>query len=259
MSAPGEWWRTFFSGPVVESWLILPTVEQTQHEADFILEALDVPPPAKLVDVPCGGGRHSLVLAGRGYDMTGVDISPDFLAAARSQSAGRPGKVAWEEREMGDLPWPECFDGGYCFGNSFGYLDEAGNAAFLSAVARALKPGARFVLDTGYVAEILFPSLQLRTWYPVGDMLMLADRRYDPADGRLHVEYHFVHDGEVDRRSMSARLYGYREIVRLLENAGFTDLKGYGSLAREPFRLGSTRLLMIGSKQARHSARQLDT
>ena len=61
-----------------------------------------------------------------GYDMTGVDISTDFLTAARAQSAGQPGKIDWEQREMRDLPWPEGFDGAYCFGNSFGYLDDDG-------------------------------------------------------------------------------------------------------------------------------------
>lgn len=50
---------------------------------------------------------------------------------------------------MCDLRWTDEFDGGYCFGNSFGYLDHSGVRKFLAAVARALKPGARFVIDTG--------------------------------------------------------------------------------------------------------------
>src|SRR6184192_2139748 len=113
MDAPPEWWRTFFSGPVVKSWLKIPWGQQTQQEADFIQESLQVAPPAKLLDVPCGGGRHSLALAGRGYDMTGVDLSADFLNAARSQAEGQPGTTTWENREMRDLPWPGAFDGAY--------------------------------------------------------------------------------------------------------------------------------------------------
>ncbi len=202
LTAPADWWRTFFSGMVVESWLNATTAEQTRQEAYFILESLNVSPPARLLDVPCGGGRHCHALADRGYDMTGVDISAEFLAAANTPSTGRPGTIAWEHREMRDLPWPEAFDGAYSFGNSFGYLDDDGNAAFLEAVAKALKPGARFVLDTGYVAETLLPVLQERAWYPLGDMVMLAQRRYDPVEGRLHVEYIHVRDGAMDKRSM---------------------------------------------------------
>jgi SAM-dependent methyltransferase len=248
MSDSGSWWHTFFSGLAVDVWLNASTPEQTQHEADFILESLDVPAPARVLDVPCGGCRHSIVLAGRGYDMTAVDISTDFLAAARSQSAALPGKIDLQERDMRDLPWPETFDGAFCFGNSFGYLDDDGNAAFLKSVAAALKPGARFVLETNYLTEGLLPVLQERSWYPIGDMHMLARRRYDPLDGRLYVDYVFIRGGETQTRSMSARLYTYREMVHLLEDAGFTGVQTYSSLTREPFRQGSNRLLTIATK-----------
>jgi hypothetical protein len=149
---------------------------------------------------------------------------------------------------MRDLPWPGAFDGAYSFGNSFGYLDEAGNAAFLKSVAAALKPGAHFVLESGYVMEHLFPILQEQARYPVGDMLVLAQRRYDPAESRLYVEYTLVRGAETEKRSMSARIYSYRELVCLLKAAGFTDVRGYSSRTREPVRLGG-RTLMIATKR----------
>lgn len=249
MDAPTDWWRTFFSGLFVDLWLAVATDEQTRQEADFVQEALGVSPPARLLDVPCGGGRHCHELAGRGFAMTGVDISPGFLAAARAQTAAAAA-IAWEERPMHTLPWTDTFDGAYCLGNSFGYDDEAGNAAFLKAVARSLKPGARFVLDTSYVAEVLLPSLQERAWYRAGEILMLADRRYDPPSGRLHVEYTLIRGATTECRAMSARLYTYREVVQLLEQAGFGEVQAYGSLGKEPFRLGSQRLLAVGTRGA---------
>jgi SAM-dependent methyltransferase len=249
MTASVDWWKTFFSGLAAESWLSAISPEQTQNEANFIRESLDVAAPAKLLDVPCGGGRHCLALAGLGYDMTGVDISTDFLTAARSQATGKPGKITWEQREMRDLPWPDGFDGAYSFGNSFAYLDEAGNAAFLKSVAAALKPGARFVLDTSYVMEVILPVLQDRAEYPTGDMVMLAERHYDPAESRLHVNYTFTRGTVTEKQSMSARIYSYRELVSLLDAVGFTAIKGYGSLAREPFRLRSGRALTVATKR----------
>jgi SAM-dependent methyltransferase len=249
MQPSADWWRTFFSGWVVDSWLAVATEEQTGQEAAFIQQELGIAPPGRLLDVPCGGGRHSLALAARGYDMTGVDLSSDFLTAARGRPAAGPGSVAWEHREMRDLPWPASFDGAFSFGNSFGYLDDQGNADFFKAVARAIKPGARFVLETSYVLESLLPNIQWKTWYSAGDLIMLADRRYDPAEGRLHVEYTWIRDGKADKRSMSARLYTYREVFGLLEEAGFADLKAYGSFTREPFRIGSDRLLVSAAKR----------
>jgi SAM-dependent methyltransferase len=246
MSAPAEWWQTFFSGTMAEGWLKAMPPEQTRLEADFAEQALQVAPPARLLDVPCGGGRHSLALAARGYGMTGVDISPVFLAAARSGPAAA--RVAWEQRDMRDLPWPQTFDGAFTLGNSFGYYDDDGNRAFLHAVARALKPGTRFLLDTSYLTETLLPVLQERGWYHWGDILVLSDRRYDPAQGRLHVEYTSIRGGTIEKWPMSARLYTYRELCRLFEEAGFTDLQGYGSLGREPFQFGSRRLLLVATR-----------
>jgi SAM-dependent methyltransferase len=248
MTVAPDWWKTFFSGPAVESWLLATSNEQTRSEADFIQGALRATPPARILDVPCGGGRHAHALAARGYNMTGVDLSNEFLAAARSLATEKPGTITWENREMRDLPWAGQFQGAYSFGNSFGYLDDQGNAQFLKAVANSLEPAARFVLDTSYILEILLPSLQERSWYPVGDYLWLSQRRYEPEESRLYVEYTWIRDGKIDKRSMSARLYSYREILGLFAAAGFGDVQTFGSLTREPFRLGSNRLLVLATK-----------
>jgi SAM-dependent methyltransferase len=248
MTVPPDWYRTFFTGFMVDIWLQATTEEQTRTEADFIQQMLQVAAPARILDVPCGGGRHSFALAERGYGLTAVDISPRFLDAGRTRAAGRPVTIHWEEGDMRDLPWPAEFDGAISFGNSFGYLKDAGNARFLQAVSRALKPGARFVMDISYLAETLLPTFQERYWAPFGDHLLLWDRRYDHRQGRLEVEYTDIHDGKVDKRAMSARLYTFREVCQLLEEAGFSDLIAFSSLAQEPFKLGSKRLLMVATK-----------
>jgi SAM-dependent methyltransferase len=242
MIVPEQWWQSFFSGVIVDSWLRATSEEQTRLEADFIEDMLQVKPPAKLLDVPCGGGRHSVALAARGYQMTGVDIAPEFLDAARSHQA----EVAWEQRDMRDLPWPRQFDGAFCFGNCFGYLDDDGNFAFLKAVANALKPGGRFVLDVSYITELL-PMMQERTWYRLGDLLGLAERHYDPVQGRLQVEYTYIKEGQIDKRAMSTRIHSCREVHDLFRRAGFTQLQAFGSLSKEPFKVGSQRLLMAAT------------
>jgi SAM-dependent methyltransferase len=87
LAVSSNWWQTFFSGLIVDSWLQMIGEGQTKVEAEFLQRELGVSPPAKILDVPCGGGRHSLALAAAGYQMTGVDISPDFLKAARATAA----------------------------------------------------------------------------------------------------------------------------------------------------------------------------
>jgi len=200
-------------------WLQAVPPEHSVREADRLEKLLDAAPGAEILDVPCGGGRLSLVFSDRGYRMTGVDWSSQFLDHARASHGS--GTVLWEQRDMRDLPWRERFDAAFCVGNSFGYLDDEGNASFLRSVRAAMKPGARFVLETPMVLENLLGHLQPRPWWKAGDVYLLVENRYDPAASRLDIEYTFSRNGTVEVRRGSHRAYAYRELVALVEAAGF--------------------------------------
>jgi len=215
-----NWWESFFQGAAVDLWLQALPPEHTERETEFLIEALRVPEGAALLDVPCGGGRLSQPLAERGYQLTAVDWSVEFLDHARACDASR--LVTWERRDMRDLPWRSQFDGAFCVGNSFGYLDDEGNAAFLRAVAAALKPGGRFVLETPMVIESLLGKLQERPWWKAGDVYMLVTNQYDHARSRLDIEYTIIANGRIDTRRGSHRAYRYPELVQLIEAAWFT-------------------------------------
>ena len=136
---------------------------------------------------------------------------------------------------MRDLPWPERFDGAYCVGNSFGYLDDAGNVEFLDAVRRALKTGARFVLETPMVLENMRQWLQPRPWWKAGDVQLLVENQYDPTSSRLNIEYTFVREGRVESRRGSHRAYSYRELVALREGAAIVVAPGGNGTFNWPF------------------------
>ena len=219
MNASTDWWNGFFNGPAVRLWLQAVSADQTRQESDRLARLLEIPVGGEILDVPCGGGRVALALNGLGYRLTGVDLSPEFLGHAMSADPAR--RVVWERRDMRDLPWPSRFDGAVCVGNSFGYLDDVGNAEFLRAVRTALRPGGRFILQTPMVLENLLGHLQPRPWWKVGDIRLLSENRYDATTGRLEIEYTFVAEGEICVRRGSHRAYSYRELVELLHGAGF--------------------------------------
>lgn len=248
MSKQPEWWENFFTGLSLELWRAAVTEEQTRAEADFIERHLQLPPESKVLDVPCGAGRHSIELASRGLSMTGVDIAEDFVKEAQAKAAERKVNFTCERREMRDLPWQEEFDGAYSFGNSFGYLTDEGNAEFIQAVSRALKPGAHFLIETGAAAESILPNLQEHRRYDFGDITMLIDNSYDHASGRLNTNYTFTRGDKEEKKPSSQRVYTYRELCRLLQSAGFEHCEGYSSLGGEPFKLGAQRLYLSASK-----------
>jgi SAM-dependent methyltransferase len=197
-----------------------------------------------LLDVPCGNGRHSIELAHRGYRVTGVDLSQELLAAARAAL-----EADWRLGDMRELALESsAFDGAFCFGNSFGYLDRAGVAAFLSALAGALKPGARLVIETGVAAESILPTLVQKRWHRLGDLIILSENRYDAAASRLDIDYTFVRDGTIETRPASSYVFTVAEIGRMLGQAGFDVVALHGGITGEPYTVGSTRLVITASR-----------
>lgn len=235
MHASPDWYRSFFSGLVVEGWLGAMPPEHTAREVEFIRSQLDVAPPARLLDVPCGGGRHSILLATAGFQMTSVDLSTDFLHAARNANPN----IDWQQRDMTDLPWTGEFDGAFCFGNSFGYLSDAENQCFLNAVAKTLKPGARFVLDYPVCLESLASCWMPTSSGQLGGMQWDRNGIYDPRSGRIFVEHRITKGEQTECKVMSQRAYTCRQVWERLASAGFSDVQIFSGIRGETFTLGS--------------------
>ena len=89
MDVPTNWWESFFEGVAVTMWLQALPAEHTQREADRLACLLAASPGAEILDVPCGAGRLALALVERGYRLTGVDWSSEFLGDARSRAPPR--------------------------------------------------------------------------------------------------------------------------------------------------------------------------
>ncbi len=240
-----KWYESFFQGIVLDMWRAAASPEQTRLEVDFLEQALRLRPGSRVLDVPCGFGRHSLELARRGHRPTGVDLSLPMIQEARAGAAGAGLTVEWRHAEMRDLPWESEFDAGFCFGNSFGFLDADGTRDFLQGVSRALKPGARFTLDYGMAAECVLPRLREREWAQVGDILFLEQNRYREAESCIETTYTFVRAGEAQTRTGLHWVFTVREIRQMLLDANLETLSLRRSLDGAPFELGSPCLFLV--------------
>lgn len=245
-AADPRWYTRFYEGLWLEAHRRLRTPADTRTEVQLVERALRLSGAgARVLDVPCGNARHALELARRGYRVTGVDLCEALLAEARARAAAEGLELGLERRDMVDLPWRGAFEGALCLWGSFGYLSEEGNARFLRAIRRALRPGARLVLDT-HVAESLLPRL-VAPAPPrrLDDLLLESESSYDPLEARTTTRWVVTRGEERFEGCTSIRLYTCREVLALLRAAGFAIEAAWGSPGGVPFALGAERLWVV--------------
>ena len=114
--------------------------------------------PELVLDLGCGTGKMTLTLARRGYDMTGVDYSPEMLDIARSEAAREelPHEILWLCQDMRELDLYGTVDGAICCLDSLNHITDY--EKFKAAIARVslfLEPGRLFIFDmnTAYKHE----------------------------------------------------------------------------------------------------------
>jgi len=145
-------WQQFFDHHASE-YLQNSFTHNTLAEIDFILEVMPLPPGSSLLDVGCGVGRHTLELARRGYQMTGVDISTGMLEQARKTAKAQNLSVEWIQADASKFVSPRPYDGVYCLcEGAFSLLSSADDSlvhdrAILGNIYAALKPGGRLLLS----------------------------------------------------------------------------------------------------------------
>jgi len=238
-----DWTQDFFSGLWLDAQRQTWSDEESDANAEACAELLDLPDGAEILDVPCGDGRVALRLAANGYRVTGFDRSPELLDTARESASTLKIPSRWDQGDMRALPYSAEFDGAICIWGSLGYGTEAEDGAFLAGVARSLRPGGGFILDT-HVAETLLPNFHDSGFYRAGDVTISEHRSFDPLTSRIDCEWVFTRKGKVEERTSSIRIYSTRELTNLLQVNNFSDFDYFGSMQLEDFETGSPRLVL---------------
>jgi SAM-dependent methyltransferase len=103
-------------------------------------------PGADMLDAGCGTGRYAIELARRGYDVHGIDLSPELIAVAESAMTGASGRVSFAVGDLLDLPRAR-YDGILCRGVLNDIIDDDARDAAFRSFAQALRPEGVLILD----------------------------------------------------------------------------------------------------------------
>lgn len=249
---PG-WYRGFFDREWLEFRDETTPDERTQKEVDFVLEALALEPRARILDVACGHGRHSLELARRGFRVTGLDLSGPSVELAGAAAADEGLDAEFVVADMREIPFDGPFDAALNLFTAFGYLEsDDEDQRALDAIAGALRPGAALLMDT-IDAVRLFAVFRDQSWSELGDgTVMLEQREYDYLSGRNDVVWTFVRtDGSRSELRHSLRLYTPAELASMFRRAGLEVERAWGGWdgGDLAFETPGIRLLLLGRKR----------
>ncbi|MBV8822024.1 MAG: methyltransferase domain-containing protein [Ktedonobacteraceae bacterium] len=244
------WYQEFFGEDYLRIYTPFLSEEKTLREVDGISKLLHLPAGSSILDLCCGHGRHTIPLAQRGYQMTGLDLNESFLQRARTDALAQGVQVEWVHSDMRYIPFEHTFDAVINIFTSFGYLEnEEENLHVLQQVHKALKPGGLFLLESVYQNKLV------RSFSPYGiiryddGLLVLEERSFDLLSSRNNVHITmFTPDGQRIEHEQSVRLYTLSEVVGMFATVGLRLQAYYGGLDGSPLSMDS-RLVVVGRKQ----------
>jgi SAM-dependent methyltransferase len=208
-----------------------------------LAERIGARPGLRVLDGGSGlGGPMAWLAREHGCEVVGVDSSELFVSMAREADE----RSRYEVRDMRELDFDGEFDAVVNLFTAFGYFDEEEeNERVVAGVARALRPGGRFLID---VLNLLgLPArYRERMWDErEGGATMLARHRYDMLRGRNEATWTFLHpDGTRSELRHRVRLYAPHELARMLERAGLDVVGSWGDFDASELSMTSRRLIL---------------
>lgn len=222
----------------------LLTAERTAAELDFLESQLALPAGARVLDVGCGFGRHSIELARRGYEVVGIDPSAAMIGEARKRAHVTGLAVGFRQEAGQTFRDEQPFDAAICLFTTLGQISAGGdNSALVSRVYQELKPGGFFVVEVPQ-REAAIKSLKPVERFGTGEHYTDVARSYQPEGQTITEAFTVVPADKVKHFLLRYRLYSQPELVALLTQEGFKIVKVFADY--KGTRLGTDSPMMLG-------------
>ncbi len=240
-----EWWEVM-SQVLFRSraWELAPL------QVEQIMALVGIDPPVRVLDMPCGVGRHSLEFARLGCTVTAVDRTAIYLSEARRRAEEIGLSLELIQADMRQFAREAAFDIAVNLFTSFGYFeDEADDLKVLENFHTSLRPGGALVMEMAG-KEVLARDFRERDWLELDDGTLLIEERRITQDWTwMNARWVLIKDGERRDYPLSHRIYGASDLSRLLRQAGFESIRVYGDLSGIDYDQNARRLVVVARKR----------
>jgi SAM-dependent methyltransferase len=210
----------------------------------------------RILDIACGGGRHSLAMARHGALVTGLDLGPAAIATARRRAHKAGLAVEFVQGDVRAIEYEAVFDAVTFIFGCFTEMPRHDAEEVLRRISRSLRPGGMFALDV--YAPRFFAALDGEQEWWVGHdfiagrfpQLVLTEYFYYTRD-KTYARRDFICDartGAIHTFGVSGQAYALPELLGMIEAAGFSSTIVYGGWQAEKVTSDSQMYMVLAAK-----------
>lgn len=235
-----NWFTSWFDTPYYHILYKERNYREAQIFMDNLTHYLNLPEKAKVLDLACGKGRHSIYLNQLGFDVLGADLSENSIAEASKNTNETLHFKVHDMRE----PFEEKYDAIFNLFTSFGYFEnDEDNLTTLKAIKESLSEYGFAVIDFMNVPQVLETLVPEET--KTVDEIEFHIKRY-LKDGHIYKEIDFEDKGQKFHFTEKVKALTLPDFEQLMEEAGIYLLDIFGDYKLKKFhKTESERLIMI--------------
>ena len=242
------WYIDFFSEDYLEIYEHTFSAERTNLEVSFIESILELPQKSMILDLCCGQGRHAVALAKHGFNVTGQDLSSDYLRQVEEHAKTENVHLNLINEDMRAIPFNGVFDAVINIFSSFGYLEShEQDLSVLKAIRTSLKPGGLLLMDL-INREWVIRNYDETEWRETLDgNVHLEHRNLDLITSRNHIDFTIIYPDGTRKVTVGhhIRLYSLTEMIELFRLTGLTIKSYFGSFKGDPYSIDSKRMILL--------------
>ena len=249
MHVPSSWFAEWFDNPLYTALYSHRSDEEAVRAVELLTRSVGLPKSARVLDLCCGGGRHTKALIDAGFDVVGIDLSETLLSLAREETLGLP--VELHHADMRETYPGAPYDCIANFFTSFGYFDDPGDDVLvLRRVKEALKPRGYFFLDF-FNASHLQQHLVESDTLEFDDFSITQKRSIDKGFVVKSIAVRSPSTSVQERIfTERVRLYDKKDLERIFEQVQLSICAVFGDYSGAEWTLNAPRCIVLGQKNS---------
>lgn len=245
-----DWWSSYFDAQYLREYSPLFDLARDRREVARLIELLGLPARSRILDVPCGQGRHAHLLAEAGFDVDGLDLSAELLKRAKARGTGPT--LRYTRGDMRTLPsrWTVRFDAVVNLFTSFGFfLLPRDDDRVVGEWARVLRPDGILIWHGGNRDGVMRRFVARDWWLAHDDTMIGHERSFDTLSGVLTVRSTWRGRDSSGEREHRIRLYSATHLAEIFARHGLVVESAYDGWTDRPLSRRSGEMLLVARKE----------